>query len=405
MKGSKSRNILRLLLRLCVCIGATKAVTTGYPQERHDTIPSSYALGTDTPVTYLLYLTDDSTEPDGLTTELISAENDLEDAMKGEASWKWEYPWSWSKTVQTIFACVGITGNLLVVLAVTRRKSSHATDILIGALAVADLLSSIFLIPLPRATMMPDNFLGEAYCKIIHTYFYRWTCLVASIYTLAVMSCERMVAVVFPLHVHQIFSKRNASILIVVIWLISPLACFLFLFLEVRSGVCDLSEMSLNPVGRYILTMFVRMVIPATIMVLTQVITAVSLHRQWKHFRGALASHAVTRKSFHHKARDRVVKMMFIVVSVYILSWSPVQITFLMVVLGYIPRSTSGYIREIGTLVTYINTMANPFIYAARYPKFRAAVKEIFVGVGEKDTPLFHDEHQSPMSVTYNSNK
>ena len=89
--------------------------------------------------------------------------------------------WSWWVIVQLFSAILGICGNLLVMLVMfNKRRARRSTDTLIGALALADFLTSVFLIPHPQiATLPSDTWLAQVYCRIIHTSLIMWVAVKA----------------------------------------------------------------------------------------------------------------------------------------------------------------------------------------------------------------------------------
>ncbi|XP_041477682.1 uncharacterized protein LOC121425627 [Lytechinus variegatus] len=133
------------------------------------------------------FLTDDSTASNGVDqtiqeflTELIDVTmlvtSSTESVTELDTTiWVWSFSWSWLTILQFSISLIGILGNLLVVIVMTvRRSTSNSTDILIAALAVSDLLTSISNIPVPRALQVPDNIFGALYCRIIFTSSLSW---------------------------------------------------------------------------------------------------------------------------------------------------------------------------------------------------------------------------------------
>ena len=88
-----------------------------------------------------------------------------------ENQWQWEpIHFAWYTILQLVSAVAGMIGNLLVMAVIFGRKHPRTpTDTLIGTLAVADFLTSVFLIPVPAAIRVPSTWLGEFYCKVIFT--------------------------------------------------------------------------------------------------------------------------------------------------------------------------------------------------------------------------------------------
>ncbi|XP_072165884.1 allatostatin-A receptor-like [Diadema setosum] len=305
--------------------------------------------------------------------------NDVE--VDSEAEWSWSYKWAWSNIVQLSFAVLGIVGNLLVILALLKQKATkHSTDIFIGALAVSDFLTSIFIIPIPVASAVPNTVLGEAYCKMIFTRYFMWSCIHASAYTLTGMSVERFIAVVFPLHWKLIATRRNVQIYLFIVAIGSVLSCAAFLRCNSVGNVCACTHTLPLLLMLSCIAFLIRVGIPVTLMVLTQFLVIISLHRQSR--KSVAAARNVGNDSvpsFHKVARNRVVRLTFIIVMVYILTVSPSQITAVVLTLsGNVLSYYFSPLYYVLTFAVFINSCANPLIYAAQYPKFRLAIRHLF---------------------------
>ncbi|XP_071498343.1 allatostatin-A receptor-like [Diadema antillarum] len=323
-----------------------------------------------------------------------------EDEQARQVPWRWvPIRWTWNLVVQLISAIVGIVGNLLVIVILfQRRAKSRSMDTLIGGLAVADFLTSVFIIPIPRASSVPKTWQGEVYCRLISTQLLLWSCITASSYLLMSISVERYLAVVFPFQFNRYVTRRRVSIFIAVVWLLSLLSgIHAFIVYGVKDLTQRCGERYLSERSRVIIAIYwfcLRLVIPCFTMIITQLLIARQLNKQAAFFNDAANTHAVEARkqtpSFHIVARNRVIKMMFIVILIYIICWSPNQIAFLGYNLGWVPLSfLNSPLQQVLTVLGFFNSCANPVIYAARYPEFRAALRDMFTCTSPTDTPLF----------------
>lgn len=356
-----------------------------------------------------------TTENDLMSTSLSYfnesvSETDIE---TGSSGWAW-YPftWTWWLIIQIILAILGVIGNGIVVVVIYQRYYSiRSTDILIGALAISDLLTSIFLFPIPWAKKVPDNILGRLYCKLLYPSFFLWFCITAATYLLVGICIERYVAIVYPLYFNRASSKRKATTFVLGLWLFSFLLVVytLFIFIYDSSiGYCaGIIKTELGRVVQAYYAISIRLIIPVAIMLVTQILIARSLHIQAKRFQGMVNSgKGDSNQSFHVVARNRIVKMMLIVVLVYVVTWSPNQIAYLCFNLGYISSSYRGSsLHRILTLVGFLNSCANPFIYAARNPEFRSAVLNLFLCSKQKDEAVFSGSGRNTKQTKYHSSK
>ncbi|XP_071484523.1 galanin receptor 2b-like [Diadema antillarum] len=309
------------------------------------------------------------------------------------AGWAWGMVWSWNDLLQLLLAVVGIVGNLLVVLVLAGRNASkYSTDIFIGALAVADFLTSIFMIPIPNAYWVPDTPLGSFYCKFVYRPGYPlWVFVFASAYILAGMSVERFVAVAYPLRRHQLITKRRVYIFLTCVGFFSLPASAHNLTVEVIDNKCKDTKSRMVKVKISIYLFVARVGIPVMIMAVSQVLTALSLNRQYRELQTILATKKADAPSAHVTARNTIVKMTAVIVIIFILSLGPHNLTLMVTGLtGRISDYLFSPLHYAFTFLAFINASANPFIYAARYPKFRKAIKDVFTkGLSKAKLPLF----------------
>ena len=333
-----------------------------------------------------------------LTTALDIGETTTIADIKVEQVWMWAtLAWPWWTILQLVSAIVGLIGNFLVIVVTFQRRStSRSTDILVGNLAIADFLTSLLLIPRPQATRVPDTSLGNFYCKLIWSAFFRWTAVSASIYTLMTISFDRFFAVVYPLRFNRIINRRLVSYIVICVWFLAmliPLSGFFMFRVDLVSQRCVLKFPT--PEGQVVFGCFVfatRLAIPALTMLITQILIARELQKQslrFKSNKGVSRSNA----SFHIVARDRVLKLMAIVIVIYIVTWGPNQTVFFGLNVGLVSSSyfLSPFYRILNVLAFY-NSCANPIIYAARFPQFRLAVMGLFVRNTQGRSSIFEQD-------------
>ncbi|XP_072181296.1 galanin receptor 2a-like [Diadema setosum] len=358
--------------------------------------------------TVFLGVVEATDEPDGSpTSPEISGSGEYSDlySVDEESSlnlpdWAWKpLIWHWYLILQLLSGIIGIIGNLLVILVLFQRRAAcRSTDTLVNGLAIADLLTSVFVIPIPHETRVPMSWLSEIYCKVINTSFCLWVSVMASTYLLMAISVERYIAVAYPLHFSRLLTKRRVSIAIAIIWawaFLSTSWSFIVEIVDPVSRKCKFvlaTEYSSYILGSY--WFIIRLVLPMFVMVLTQTLIARELHRQSLRFKNDKESG--TTKTPHLIARNRVLKMMFEVILIFIICWAPNLTAYLGYVFGFVPRSYSGSaLHHSLTVLGFYNSCANPFIYTARHPQFREALKGIFTGKTDGNAPLFEQKMDS----------
>ena len=207
------------------------------------------------------------------------------------SEWVWKpIKWDWWVILQMIAAVTGILGNLLVIILLfQRRKKSRSTDLLVGALATADLLTSIFMIPLPSAYQVPSTILGQIYCKFVFTSIFMWVSVIASILTLTFIPVERYIAVVYPFCCKEFLSRKKVLTVVVLTWFIGFVLNTLPVLITTvdPSSRCSVVYPTATQLTMGLVLFVIEFLIPALITLILQVLTARALHRQSQLYLGA----------------------------------------------------------------------------------------------------------------------
>ncbi|XP_041485774.1 galanin receptor 2a-like [Lytechinus variegatus] len=319
--------------------------------------------------------------------------------------WTWRsFSWSYFEVLHLVSAVVGIIGNFLVIQVLNRRRAaeSRSTDTLIGALAVADFLTSIFIIPLPSAVIVPTTHLGKLYCKMTLPGFFLFVSFTSSIYILTTISVERFLAIAYPLRFNQLMArKRILGIVISMIWITSIVVYVIFIATTVsvdpvkHTCILSFSSPAWKAVYGYFMFSF-RLLFPCIIMLVTQVAIVRALQRSSVRFQGQMAV------SFHVKARNRVLKLMLVVIIIYVLTWGPGQVSFFLFTIGVLPPSYIGSTLHTSIiLLTTLNSCMNPVIYIAWFREFRVALKQMFSCQKREDSsPVFDNVPESTTATS-----
>lgn len=120
-----------------------------------------------------------------------------------------------------LFFFVGVTGNLMTILVVTKYKDMRTTtNLYLSSMAFSDLL--IFLcMPLDLYRIWkyrPWNF-GNILCKLFQ--FVSECCTYATILNITALSVERYFAICFPLRAKIVVTKGRVRGVILVLWMVS----------------------------------------------------------------------------------------------------------------------------------------------------------------------------------------
>ncbi|XP_071478963.1 galanin receptor type 2-like [Diadema antillarum] len=370
---------LALLTAPKCCVDASKTVVP--------IMSSTTSDGYTTPKTPMMPFNFTTDYTSNVYASTVSAGTELGTTPRFDGSdWAWHpIPWTLVTKAQLVTAIIGVVGNTLVIVVISQRRSlNRSTDILIGALATADAITSLCVLPRPFVARVPNTFWAYLYCKIIYGRLLLWSSITASIYTLVAISFDRFFAITFPLIFKRLVSTGKVNACIVLIWICAACMSCQGLFVvtvNVESRSCVIQHASSSSqlvMGSFIFVY--RLVLPTTCMLVTQLLIARALYQQSRRFSGDTSS-STTGGSVHLAARNRVIKMMLIVIIVYIICWGPNQIFYFGLNAGFISFAyLNGPLHILFIVIAYANSCVNPIIYAACHPQFRAALKNLIKG-------------------------
>lgn len=120
-----------------------------------------------------------------------------------------------------LFFFIGVTGNLMTILVVTKYKDMRTTtNLYLSSMAFSDLLI-FFCMPLDLYRIWryrPWNF-GNILCKLFQ--FVSECCTYSTILNITALSVERYFAICFPLRAKVIVTKGRVRGVILVLWIVS----------------------------------------------------------------------------------------------------------------------------------------------------------------------------------------
>ena len=286
-------------------------------------------------------------------------------------------PWDSQFIIQLILAIIGILGNSIVIYAQYRRTweiKHNTTNTFIAALAAADLVTSISIIPHPGLSRVSQNAIhaiGSFYCKVVYqSYNIMWISIVASVITLTMLSVERYVAVAFPTHYKLRFSATKTRLIIGAIWLF---AFVLNTFGYYETFVVNEQCVYILPSSKFQMflgyTVFiVEYLVPMIIMLALNIRTIQLLNTQARSVRNRPPLSLI-------RARRRFVNMLFIVIISFIVCWSPSFLAFQAINLGWVP-AFGPLDRALIVIagMSCANSCVKPFIYTLMHPNFCQAL-------------------------------
>ncbi|XP_067671488.1 somatostatin receptor type 2-like [Haliotis asinina] len=284
-----------------------------------------------------------------------------------------------------IICLVGWLGNGLVIYVVVRfAKMKTVTNMYILHLAISDVLFLVSLPFLTTTTLLGYWVFGFAMCKI---YFVLFSInLFTSVFTLTVMSADRYLAVCHPVRSVRYRTPRIALIVCLCIWSVS----FLVMLPIILYSTTVPQEPAMRFKGRHTCTIswpngqpipadkafiwytfILGFSIPISLISVFYILVVLRLRTVGP------AKKSKEKKRSHR----RVTRMVLTVLSVYVICWLPywvfqVEITFK----TGSDRLTDWKVALFNalTVLTFANSMLNPFLYAFLSDNFRKSFMKAF---------------------------
>ena len=297
--------------------------------------------------------------------------------------WTWNpVVWNWFVILRMSLTLAGIMGNSLVIIIHSKSQNIRGTDRLITGLAVADLLCSIFLTPVPTASRLSYDWVGNMYCKLVFSNVFVWIPFIASMYTLCMISMERFFAIVYPFVYRAKVTPSRIKFVFIPIWLSAimiNIGSFVVNAVHPESCQCVVHFSGLfGKMLQGVVLFLFEYVIPIGLMLFAHVRTIRELHTEARALKSIrVESTCLTLNLL--QARERVLQMLFVVVMTFIICWTPDQFCYLFYSIGILDDDfLHSPLYMTFLLLAYVNSCANPFIYTARNPEFRHALKVLF---------------------------
>ncbi|XP_027043163.1 adenosine receptor A3-like [Pocillopora damicornis] len=257
----------------------------------------------------------------------------------------WNIFWS---SAFGLLAVLIIFGNFFTIWVFHRQGSRKRSYFLLISLAVADLMVGLFAIPL----FMKNNSTEHSYLwRLVSKSFDVFTGL-TSIYTLAVISLERMFAIVCPLR-HRTLTSRNYIYAIAIPWMVAAVFVTVLILYSY--------EIIKHPSYRFLLLLF------QTTPLLTMCVAYFSIWIKRKSTMG-IQNHRAARES-------KLANTLFLVTGASLLTWTPFQVFNNLISFDRLRISLT--LLYLSRILQFSNSLVNVVIYPLRIPQFKTTFKNI----------------------------
>ena len=291
---------------------------------------------------------------------------------------------------------VALIGNVLIIVVFFKYKPIRKSmNYFILNMAISDLFTPLTIMPFIIAkTLSNGTFLKQlpssragVVCKLC--FFLADTSFVVSIISLLMISMDRLIAVVFPLHM-RLISRKMRVICIFMSWVValSVLVPYLFFF-TFREGTC-IKSWSDETNNRYAVATFTAFfLVPVCFLIIIYGAITVTLKRRQRE-RNKMS---VSEKSLDRSGNRRVIRLSVAIQAAFIISIGP---SFLLQCIskfkfhGERPPEIQKYpaiLFFIESLLVHSWGAVNPCMCFAFCENYRTGLKHVFFGGSRAGSP------------------
>ncbi|KAM9810864.1 opsin 4xb [Neosynchiropus ocellatus] len=284
-----------------------------------------------------------------------------------------------------IIGALGITGNALVMFAFySNKKLRNLPNYFIMNLAVSDFLMAFTQSPIFFINCLFKEWVfGEMGCKMYA--FCGALFGITSMINLLAISIDRYVVITKPLKAIKWNSKRRTIIAIIMVWLYSfawslaPLVGWSSYIPEGLMTSCTWDYVTFTLANRSYTMMLCCFVffIPLAIILYCYLFMFLAIRRTTREVErlGTQVRKSTLIKQKSIRSEWKLAKVAFVVIVVYVLSWSPYACVTLISWAGH-SNILSPYSKAVPAIIAKASTIYNPFIYAIIHNKYRMTLAE-----------------------------
>ncbi|XP_029960576.1 melanopsin-A-like [Salarias fasciatus] len=284
-----------------------------------------------------------------------------------------------------VIGTLGITGNALVMFAIySNKKLRNLPNYFIMNLAVSDFLMAFTQSPIFFINCLYKEWVfGEMGCKMYA--FCGALFGIASMINLLAISIDRYLVITKPLQTIHWSSKRRTALAIVLVWLYSlawslaPLVGWSSYIPEGLMTSCTWDYVTYTAANRSYTMMLCCFVffLPLGIIFYCYLLMFLSIRKTSREVERlgtqVRKSTLIQQKSI--RSEWKLAKIAFVVIVVYVLSWSPYACVTLISWAGH-ANILSPYSKAVPAVIAKASAIYNPIIYAIIHNKYRMTLAE-----------------------------
>ncbi|XP_069569853.1 opsin 4xa [Brachyistius frenatus] len=284
-----------------------------------------------------------------------------------------------------VIGTLGVTGNVLVMWAFyCNKKLRTPPNLFIMNLAVSDFLMAITQSPIFFVNSLYKGWIfGETGCKIYA--FCGALFGITSMINLLAISVDRYIVITKPLQAIQWTSTRRTCFIIVLVWLYSlawslaPLLGWSSYIPEGLMTSCTWDYVTSTPANKSYTLMLCCFVffIPLGIISYCYLCMFLAIRHASRDVEklGSQVRKTTLMQQQSIKTEWKLAKIAFVVIIVFVLSWSPYACVTLIAWAGY-GSVLNPYSKAVPAVIAKASAVYNPFIYAIIHTKYRDTLAE-----------------------------
>ncbi|XP_026153257.1 opsin 4xa isoform X2 [Mastacembelus armatus] len=284
-----------------------------------------------------------------------------------------------------VIGTVGVTGNALVMYAFfCNKKLRTPPNFFIMNQAVSDFLMAITQSPIFFVNSLYKGWIfGEIGCKMYA--FCGALFGITSMINLLAISVDRYIVITKPLQAVQWTSKKRTCIIITVVWLyslawsVAPLVGWSSYIPEGLMTSCTWDYVTSTPANKSYTLMLCCFVffIPLGIISYCYLCMFLAVRHTSRDLEklGTQVRKSTLLQQQSIKTEWKLAKIAFVVIIVFVLSWSPYAFVTLIAWAGYV-NILNPYSKAVPAVIAKASAIYNPFIYAITHSKYRDTLAE-----------------------------
>ncbi|XP_031574595.1 histamine H2 receptor-like [Actinia tenebrosa] len=282
-------------------------------------------------------------------------------------------------TMRALFGVVAglsLVGNLLLCIVILRRRTmlTKTYNILIFNLAIADMLTGVFLFMTPGYVIAQESFpllhgnSGDIFCRIVFSTYFLFCFGKASNATVMCLAIDRWYSVIKPIRYKIAFGKRRLLGYIALIWISSAFTEAIGLSItKLENGRCKW----VDPPYDYNAERVFLLVHVMVTFYIPSIVTWVSFAQIWYNL-----SHTTINNQNHDiRAKKLLVRMCALAAFFLTLCWFPTETFFVLKKFNVLILPDIWY--WVFNLLGMFNSCINPWVYCLSNKQYRREFQRI----------------------------